>query len=432
MLLSVRLIAIYVLLPVFVLLIINNPFWGIPFLLVYHSWAPELWGAPGFVRPEFIITSTTLLFMFIKSEVRLRATVNGILISFLLLSLSMIYFANNAVVSAEVAVQHGIKFTKVVILLFIFGNLIKSLHHVKLFYWYLIAGLFWLSKSILWQYFVEGRSRANPLGGGGGGGNAIATELCMTMPFLLVMSFTGKGWEKKCGIFFTLLWLVDLVAIASRGAFLTLLIVLLLFIYYFQYARKALPWLLGVTIAGGLFIPTFFWDRMLTIVDYKQDASAMSRFDLWDAGIKMFQLRPLFGVGAQNFQLLVKGYSDSERIPKEGLVAHNNFIQILAENGIVGFALYVAGLFFAFKYIKRIKTIYRHHNDEDGLAICIALEIAIISFLFRGMTGTNYTNEIVFYFMGALVGMYTSVIGQTENVKANSSEYYEGTLGRAK
>lgn len=71
------------------------------------------------------------------------------------------------------------------------------------------------------------------------------------------------------------------------------------------------------------------------------EASAMGRVESWYEGLQMFRQHPLLGVGADL-------YSDHYR-----LTAHNSFVLVLAETGIIGFTLWLAfvGTCFRMMYV---------------------------------------------------------------------------------
>jgi O-antigen ligase len=67
------------------------------------------------------------------------------------------------------------------------------------------------------------------------------------------------------------------------------------------------------------------------------EASAAGRIDSWYEGIQMFISDPLFGVGAG-------GYTDVNP-----LTAHNSFVLVLAEMGIIGFTIWLAIAGYSFR-----------------------------------------------------------------------------------
>ncbi len=116
----------------------------------------------------------------------------------------------------------------------------------------------------------------------------------------------------------------------SRGSLLALLAVM--GVYVWQTRGVFVAGVLGVAAVGVLLaLPSRFNE-----IDV-EEASAQGRVDSWYEGLQMFQAHPLFGVGPDM-------YSDYHH-----LTAHNSFVLILAETGIVGFTLWLAFVLYCFR-----------------------------------------------------------------------------------
>lgn len=66
------------------------------------------------------------------------------------------------------------------------------------------------------------------------------------------------------------------------------------------------------------------------------DASTSTRMRLVEHGVAFFQMSPVIGHGGANFSALDAAYYNAG----SGYYAHNNFIEILTDYGVVGFCLY--------------------------------------------------------------------------------------------
>jgi probable O-glycosylation ligase (exosortase A-associated) len=80
--------------------------------------------------------------------------------------------------------------------------------------------------------------------------------------------------------------------------------------------------------------------RFLTIEKSEEDASANSRRSSWLAAWKMAQDNPVFGVGVRNANLFAYDYGADIK----GRTIHSQYLQIAADNGLVGLGLYLAML----------------------------------------------------------------------------------------
>ncbi len=140
-----------------------------------------------------------------------------------------------------------------------------------------------------------------------------------------LMGLRRLFWLIVTGILVYGVYLTD-----SRGSLLALLAVMGLYIWQ----RR------GVLIAGALgaaavavllALPSRFNE-----IDV-EEASAQGRVDSWYEGMQMFQAHPIFGVGPDM-------YSDYHH-----LTAHNSFVLIIAETGIIGFTLWLAFVVYSFR-----------------------------------------------------------------------------------
>jgi tetratricopeptide (TPR) repeat protein len=69
------------------------------------------------------------------------------------------------------------------------------------------------------------------------------------------------------------------------------------------------------------------------------------RYDFWRVGLLMFRDQPLLGAGADNFSL---EYVQDRRTGEEPTYPHSIAVEVLSQTGIVGAALFAAGLLVAF------------------------------------------------------------------------------------
>ncbi len=152
---------------------------------------------------------------------------------------------------------------------------------------------------------------------------------------------------------------------ASRSGFLALSIGLL-FIpissairgeVSFRRRANAITMVAVFGLASLVFVPPESYERLLTIADevntaqsvqsgqVRAEASGMSRLYIWERGIEAFTETPIVGVGLGGFR---KSIATIERTG--GDAAHNSYLLILVELGVIGFGLcclIIAMLFFA-------------------------------------------------------------------------------------
>ena len=121
-------------------------------------------------------------------------------------------------------------------------------------------------------------------------------------------------------------------------------------------------------------------------VTYAEGGSG--RTDIWTVGWRMVEDEPLRGIGAGNFQttsvhyLLEPGAIErDEFIVDQPKVAHNIYLQVLAELGVVGLALFLAIL--GFSLVCALKAAKRFNAAGDGQMAIISrgLVVALVALL---------------------------------------------------
>ena len=132
-------------------------------------------------------------------------------------------------------------------------------------------------------------------------------------------------WTLALGVLVYGVYLTD-----SRGALLALLAVLGVFVW--QRRGLMTAGALGAMAVGVLLaLPSRFSE-----IDPEEE-SAQGRVESWFEGLQMFREHPLFGVGPDQ-------YTDYNP-----LTAHNSFVLVLAETGIVGFTIWLAFVIYGFR-----------------------------------------------------------------------------------
>ncbi|NOT88928.1 MAG: O-antigen ligase family protein [Lysobacter sp.] len=132
-------------------------------------------------------------------------------------------------------------------------------------------------------------------------------------------------WLAITGVLIYGVYLTD-----SRGALLALLAVM--GVYIWQRKGVIVAGTLGaMAVAVLLALPSRFSE-----IDAEEE-SAQGRIESWYEGLQMFQGHPVFGVGPDQ-------YTDYNP-----LTAHNSFVLILAETGIIGYTLWLAFVVYCFR-----------------------------------------------------------------------------------
>lgn len=169
-----------------------------------------------------------------------------------------------------------------------------------------------------------------------------------------------NGTEKFVIAVIFLLCTAGLIASKSRASLLIALVALVVLglIYFYRHSKKRFvisltifAVVIGILLLGAGSVPGLAWVGELMTqmqsrrLDSLSDLGGMmgSRFEIWSAVANMFSAYPLMGVGEGEFYRLSSNisFARSEFLQlNRGENAHNYFLQVLAENGLVGIAVF--------------------------------------------------------------------------------------------
>ena len=125
-------------------------------------------------------------------------------------------------------------------------------------------------------------------------------------------------------------------------------------------------------ISGGLavaYVPEKIVQRLATTSTEVEDLSLGGRFRLWKAGVHAFTYAPLFGSGTGGFIRAV-----TPQLGSGAQVAHNSFISVLVEEGLIGLILYLLMFLAVLQSVRRFPLLERRF----GLVLMATLLVAMM------------------------------------------------------
>ena len=136
--------------------------------------------------------------------------------------------------------------------------------------------------------------------------------------------------------------------------------------------------------------------RFESITNTTTDASNLGRFDVWISSINMFKDHPVTGVGIGQWRTI---YEASYRLPTENqhlYHAHNNFIQLLGEVGLLG--LLGVLIFYGSIVVDNFVVWFK---NRDPYSLCAMIAVICYVFVFGQVEYTldNSSGMRIMYFM---------------------------------
>ncbi len=223
--------------------------------------------------------------------------------------------------------------------------------------------------------------------------NDLALTLAIGIPFAWYIFTNSSGLPNLISVVYMPAALAGILLSASRGGvFAAVVALLVLPVGFFRMSlgRKlavVLAVVAAVVIALAV-VPDRSWDRLKTIDDSattEWSAESLQNLDMvnmrvaiWKEGLDMFQQRPFLGVGTGGYMNIVAPIQGERR------VAHNVFLSILVELGIIGLALFV--LMMAVLLVS-----VRHMKKDERLMWVLLLSTFLVGGFFLSWEHTKQT-----------------------------------------
>ena len=236
--------------------------------------------------------------------------------------------------------------------------------------------------------------------------NVFGEYLIMLLPLAVALVLTRRGAQRLIGAAVTLAAGAALVYTWSRGAWLGAMasVGLLLVLYHAVLLRLVVPAIVALPFVAAA-LPSAIVSR-LTSIGNLADTSTAYRVSIWTASVNM--LKDIFesgiGTGSAAFSAVYPAYALGGAA--YALHAHNLYLQIFVELGVVGIAVFVLMLFFFFR---SVFSCYRTLGDRTQATTILAMGLGVFALLVQGLTDNvwyNYRIVLLFWLlMGIVIGM---------------------------
>jgi putative inorganic carbon (hco3(-)) transporter len=141
------------------------------------------------------------------------------------------------------------------------------------------------------------------------------------------------------------------------------------------------------------------------------------RIAVYQAAFKMFGERPIAGWGTNEMSLNISKYI-SGYTTSINWAAHNTYLEIIVEHGVIGFAFYAAILFFLFRVGKNISRFTGSKFALIDRQFVSVWRVVLFVYLFNGMfvvMNYQFINVILFTIAGILSAADSGIKCQTES-----------------
>ncbi|MFN0111084.1 MAG: O-antigen ligase family protein [Blastocatellia bacterium] len=276
-------------------------------------------------------------------------------------------------------------FSKVVVIFILMTNLIDTRKRLLSIFNLVIAGGVWIAYFAVKNFMagtvmVAGGGLTRIVGVGGGmfgNPNDLASALDMLIPLAFVLGLSRKGIARWVYFACVAIFVVSVFVTYSRGAFLGLIASGGFMAWKLGRGKRIKMVFVSLLVVGlaAAASPGGFGKRMLTIFNSDDDhtGSSYQRSELLKRGIMLVMARP-FGVGLSNYHILS---INEER-------AHNGYIEISVELGVLGLLAYLLINFAPLLRLWRFEKEFRDgttEHDKEAFYISVGLQAVLISYI---------------------------------------------------
>jgi probable O-glycosylation ligase (exosortase A-associated) len=331
-----------------------------------------------------VVALVTLVGMLLSQD-RKRVPWSGTLVVWLLLVFWYSVTTIFALVPEDAVVEWD-RALKIQVMIFVTMVLIHGQFRINAFVWVIVISLgFYGVKGGIFTILTGGKYLVmGPWDSFITDNNTLALALIMTLPLMRYLMMTSENKKVQMGLLGAMLLTgMAILSSHSRGALLAgATIVLFLILKSKHKVRFGLASLLALPLML-MSMPDEWFDRMGTIGEYEQDASAMGRINAWLFAYNLAKDHPITGGGFDVFtKELFLVYAPN---PLDHHDAHSIYFEVLAEHGFVGLGLFLLlglmALLTCSRVIKKVRD-----NDELSWARDLAsmLQVSFIGFATGG------------------------------------------------
>lgn len=238
------------------------------------------------------------------------------------------------------------KVMKIYLMTFVALILLHDRHQIMAFVWVSVGSILVLAaKGGFFTVLTGGNYRVwGPAGSFISDNNHFALATLIAIPMLHFLQLQmNKAWMRHAMSVMILLCIATVLGSHSRGAFLALSVLAVIFWWRSQHKGQIAALAVVALLVLLPMMPEHWWERMDTIKTYEEDASAMGRINAWHVAWAVASDR-FFGAGmSYQHQVLFLLHGKYETVVR---AAHSIYFQILGNHGFVGLFIYL-GLWFS-------------------------------------------------------------------------------------
>jgi O-antigen ligase len=220
----------------------------------------------------------------------------------------------------------------------------------------------------------------------------LSVIICLESVFTSSVTFM----KRMLWLFFVIVLMIALFLLSSRAGLLAAIVILPVYVISKVYDKLPV-WIsiISVLIMISIFIGlaktndriNYTIEKVIAGSSLNDSFKTFSRHSIWDSALSVIKKNILFGVGTGDAsnelkkEFISKGYSDGLY---DNLNAHNQFLEVLLENGVIGLLVFLA----LFGYMVYLSVNQR--NLIYGLFVILMLIFFIFETVLNRLAGITF------------------------------------------
>ncbi len=220
--------------------------------------------------------------------------------------------------------------------------------------------------------------------------NAFAVAVLMSIPLILLWQKRTSNQLIKKGIMLSIpIMYACSLSSWSRGALLTMAVLTFMLIRHSRHKFLAIP----LVIVGIAFaipqLPDSWFNRMHTLETYEQDASAMSRIEVWRDGWNHTLDHPFVGSGFEGWMwVTMRDW-------------HSSYVEMFSEHGFIAFGLWISLILGSLVSLSKLPKLTKNIDGMEWVAdYCFAIRTSLICYMvgtaFLGLSYWDLLYHLIF------------------------------------
>jgi putative inorganic carbon (HCO3(-)) transporter len=137
-----------------------------------------------------------------------------------------------------------------------------------------------------------------------------------------------------------------------------------------------------VVVLGIAALAATFWGPLISERLNEKGVIAnqnvASRKALWGGAVRMAADNPALGVGTGQYGIRSSEYVRNEPLGIRRPVAHNSYLEVLAEDGVFAFLAFLAFLFGSWRLLGLARRFALEHHDAEGARLATATQASMV------------------------------------------------------